>query len=468
MKKILLTLGLAAILLSAKSQIVITGYLANPTGTDMGATPGTAYEYIQLMATEDIDFSTKNYSLVMASNATDNTPYASNPAQESWATAGQRTYKFNMTSGTVSKGQFFYVGGDGMKINGSASQSFPPEAKWIVARNYNIVVSDEFVGRVNDADHALKTNGGIPNSGRAFGIAVFNTTGVSATTVPIDVIFFREASTGVFWTAGLTPAEGYLICNNDHYQISESPYFMGDDKNTFAFPHTTKTETSSWFMALGGDYDSDLKTWKTPRSLTRVLLTNSSVLAAIESGAGITTLPVSLTTFTAKANKAGTVNLAWSTASEKDNAYFEVTRSTDGVNFNKIGQVAGNGTSNATNNYSYTDSKPVNGTNYYRLTQVDNDGKSAQSKVASAKVSLSASSLTVSVASNRNAIKVNYDAAADGQATFTIYNTAGVKLASINQNVNAGANQITVPVALGNAVHVLKVSQGGVTSSVKF
>lgn len=458
MKKLLLTFSLAAMLLSAKSQIVITGYLADPSGTDGNL------EYVQLMATQDIDFAVNKYSLVICRNGTTDAPYAGNYARQGWATAGNRTYKFDMTTGTVAKGQFFYVGGSSKKLNGASSNDIPAE-KWIVSRDYTTVPSDEFVDR--DPANTLNTsNGLLPNSGRAAGIAVFSTILVSSTTVPIDVLFNQETSGGTLWSAGGSPAEGYLICNNDLYKIADNPYFRGDGKNTMTIANSASI--SPKFIKLGGVYDLESNEWTTARSKTEVTITSTSVVADIETGAGITVLPVSLTSFTAKTNKQGSVNLAWTTASEKDNSHFEVTRSANGVDFEKLQEVKGSGNSDVVRNYSYTDTKPAVGVNYYRLKQVDFDGDFAFSGIATAKVGLAGDNLTVSVSANRSSVSVNYIAITSGKALFNIYNVSGAKIATVEQTVNVGANQINIPVNLGNAIHVLNVAQAGASASTKF
>lgn len=84
-------------------------------------------------------------------------------------------------------------------------------------------------------------------------------------------------------------------------------------------------------------------------------------------------LPVELVFFRGNADN-GDVLLNWQTASEKDNAYFQVEHSTDGHHFTALGKVSGMGTSVVLNNYSYRHLKPAKGENYYRLKQVDLDG----------------------------------------------------------------------------------------------
>ncbi len=95
-----------------------------------------------------------------------------------------------------------------------------------------------------------------------------------------------------------------------------------------------------------------------------------------------TPLPVELTSFTASSVN-GTVNLNWATASEVSNYGFEVERSADESVWNKIGFVAGNGNSNSVKTYSYSDNTASAGTVYYRLKQLDTDGKYEYSKVVS-------------------------------------------------------------------------------------
>ncbi|WP_082017086.1 T9SS type A sorting domain-containing protein [Hymenobacter sp. DG25B] len=92
-------------------------------------------------------------------------------------------------------------------------------------------------------------------------------------------------------------------------------------------------------------------------------------------------LPVQLASFTAKLNNKR-VDLNWATASEKNSKAFEVERSADGVSFQKLQSVAGQGNTTTRHEYAAIDAQPLVGTSYYRLKQVDTDGKFAYSGVA--------------------------------------------------------------------------------------
>ena len=67
------------------------------------------------------------------------------------------------------------------------------------------------------------------------------------------------------------------------------------------------------------------------------------------------------------------VELYWETSSEINNDYFVIEKSFDGVSFNEVGIVHGNGNSTVTNQYYFTDFSNK-GTAFYRLKQIDFDG----------------------------------------------------------------------------------------------
>lgn len=93
-------------------------------------------------------------------------------------------------------------------------------------------------------------------------------------------------------------------------------------------------------------------------------------------------LPVELIYFNVKKQSEG-VTLTWATAIEKDNAYFSIERSADGLTYQTIGKVDGFGNSLERRNYNFVDERPLSGLAYYRLRQVDYDGDFEYSPVVS-------------------------------------------------------------------------------------
>jgi hypothetical protein len=96
----------------------------------------------------------------------------------------------------------------------------------------------------------------------------------------------------------------------------------------------------------------------------------------------LTVLPVELIYFNVS-KSTNTAVLEWATASEKNNSKFIIWRSQNGVDFEAIGEVAGNGNSAVLIEYSFIDNQPLSGINYYRLEQVDYDGQSENSPIRS-------------------------------------------------------------------------------------
>lgn len=99
----------------------------------------------------------------------------------------------------------------------------------------------------------------------------------------------------------------------------------------------------------------------------------TSIEEFVDSG-GSVPLPVELLYFRLEKDK-NEVLLKWATATEIENDYFSLERSSDGENFDEIGKVDGNGTSKKLNKYTFRDKNPNASVAYYRLKQVDFDGQ---------------------------------------------------------------------------------------------
>ena len=129
-------------------------------------------------------------------------------------------------------------------------------------------------------------------------------------------------------------------------------------------------------------------------------------------------LPVSLVSFTAKAQSDQSVLLEWSTSWERSNQGYTLERSKDLLTFEQVGQVSDvAGTSQSLNTYRFVDATPYSGTSYYRLTQVDLDGTT---KVFPA----------ISVVLRKEAYGIFPNPVKDGQFTLNLDEplTAGVHL----------------------------------------
>ena len=110
-------------------------------------------------------------------------------------------------------------------------------------------------------------------------------------------------------------------------------------------------------------------------------LTSSGVDIFVEKLGQPGSLPITLIEFSGTAGENGN-QLKWVTATEINNDHFELERSADAGHFGLIAKINGAGNSNRTITYDYLDPAPMISTaNYYRLKQVDWDGRSSYSPV---------------------------------------------------------------------------------------
>jgi ELWxxDGT repeat protein len=93
-----------------------------------------------------------------------------------------------------------------------------------------------------------------------------------------------------------------------------------------------------------------------------------------------TPVPVTLVKFTAQKQGSKTL-LQWQTAQEKNSSGFEIQRSVNGIEFSSIGFVASGDNNNSLQSYSFIDNSPADGKNFYRLKQLDLDGKATLSPI---------------------------------------------------------------------------------------
>ncbi|NQX97469.1 MAG: T9SS type A sorting domain-containing protein, partial [Flavobacteriales bacterium] len=110
-------------------------------------------------------------------------------------------------------------------------------------------------------------------------------------------------------------------------------------------------------------------------------------------------------------------HLYWITATEINNDHFEIEKSIDGVLFHKIGSTNGSGNSLSQLSYEFNDNNPSLGINYYRLRQVDFDGKFKYSNVISIKQSYGAE---ISIFPNPTQGKLNLNVVSRESGNYTI------------------------------------------------
>lgn len=158
-------------------------------------------------------------------------------------------------------------------------------------------------------------------------------------------------------------------------------------------------------------------------------------------------LPLHLLKFTAT-DLTASVQLDWSTVSEKGTSHFAIERSSDGAKFETIGNVnaATNGTQK--NDYRFNDasSASLQGKLYYRLKMVDKDGSFTYSKIVSLtrgqKVNLVAFPNPA-----KNDLQVTVNTGAEKQMALKIFDQSGKQVYVQQLAGNTGSNKYTLNVS---------------------
>ena len=161
-------------------------------------------------------------------------------------------------------------------------------------------------------------------------------------------------------------------------------------------------------------------------------------------GLGSSVLPVEITSFSAVGQN-NNVLLNWTTASEVNNSYFEIERSANGIEYKPIGKVEGRSTTVQKNNYSFTDLSPFADINYYRLKQVDVDGKAKYSAIITSKLNNKLKN-SINISPNPVVDKINIRVSSDAttNAFITILNESGQTIYNQNKSMVKGENIFTI------------------------
>jgi hypothetical protein len=173
----------------------------------------------------------------------------------------------------------------------------------------------------------------------------------------------------VFTPYPQAPAPAPAISQAEYYLDNDPGFGMG---TPIAIPATTDIAAFSFDIPLGavsqGRHTIYVRSRQNPWSL--------SAYAEFIYGS---TLP--LTWLYVKAEeKNSAVYLQWATGTEENTRSFIIEYSTNGTHFTAVGEVAATNNS-AGSNYTFTHQSPASGVAYYRIKQMDKDGRYAWSKI---------------------------------------------------------------------------------------
>ncbi len=175
-------------------------------------------------------------------------------------------------------------------------------------------------------------------------------------------------------------------------------------------------------------------------------------------------LPVNMVSFSA-VDAQQKIKLNWQTASETNNEFFTIERSTNQNQWVELKKVKGAGTSTDLHNYETYDESPVSGTSYYRIKQTDFNGNTSYSEIRSVRYESKNKGLSVfPVPNTGNTITIN------GISNFRNHELQVVNSAGARVYANSLTNATVELPSLVKGVYFLRITDkmSGETSTIRY
>jgi hypothetical protein len=209
--------------------------------------------------------------------------------------------------------------------------------------------------------------------------------------------------------------------------------------NSIAVDASNNVYTTGTFRATV-DFD--------PGAAVSNLSSSGSTDAFIQKMSQTFTLPVALNNFSGTGTNSGN-RLEWTTAYERNNAYFILEKSTNGFRFENLATIPGAGNSNQLKQYAYTDQTAYEGISYYRLKQINSDGSFYYSSIVAIGLPKTGNQELVLYPNPATEnITLIYPATEKTILQYKIYTSSGILVHSGEKWVQKGEN--TISCSLGN------------------
>ena len=179
-------------------------------------------------------------------------------------------------------------------------------------------------------------------------------------------------------------------------------------------------------------------------------------------------LPVDLNMFRVSEHDFHTAKLEWSTLTEFNNAGFQIEKSLNGVDFDSIGFVQGNGTSSVSHFYHLYDNNFF-ATSYYRLKQLDITGKSGYSNIISLESNLQTHTIIQLYPNPASELITLSCVGNDPIISYTIKDISGKSKMKQSLQSNTGTYETSIPIQfLENGIYIFVCNTMSGTISQKF
>ena len=274
------------------------------------------------------------------------------------------------------------------------------------------------------------------NSSTSFPGTGITLSGNVTSTASTNVSYYRANNAGGILPSGIAVASQYywtitspsIVFSNGKVSVPLSFLTGTNDPNNLVWLKR-ETKGAPWQdiggLINGSNLESD------------VPFSNFSEFA-IGSSSGSDPLPVELNSFTLSV-KGRDVILNWQTETEINSYNFVIERKSEITDWNKVSEITAGGNSNSPLDYLYVDKGLNEGSYYYRLKMVDNDGQFKYSNLVEAEISI-----PIEFALNHNypnpfnpVTTIKYSLPTESEVNISVFNILGQKIIDLVQQQQA-------------------------------
>ncbi len=201
---------------------------------------------------------------------------------------------------------------------------------------------------------------------------------------------------------------------------------------------------------------------------------NSFGFYTFGSQAGGNILPIKLAWFDVQAAGQNVI-VKWASEMERNNDFYTVERSRDGMQFEIVGTVKGAGNSERRIEYEFTDENPYPGISYYRLKQTDLDGQYEYFEIKEVFIEKPAIEQSLQIEKiypnpAQDYITLDLASPSEEEIVLGVYDLSGRLILQETARLNSGQNNLTLqlPAEMAAGNYILSVQTPNERSSIKF
>ena len=315
------------------------------------------------------------------------------------------------------------------------------------------------------------------NAGQYYTMAVGTFSATQPATLP-DAYTISASGPGALFSSPPNPGPGfnytYVIVDNTTGLIkaidaganlsNASNYPTGGNYTVYGLTYSNAVSTATLNSFAGTSFTAFQNTLLYNPSTLCGSVSPNNVLVSVSA-----TLAAEMLTLNAwKAG--GNVNLKWSTISEENSSHFEIWRSADGTNFDKlIGTVTAQGNSSSRVNYELNDQAPLPTWNYYRVKQFNTNGSSTLGNIARINMQQNNATLSVYPSPVRSSLTVEYNSTKIETVRVRVFNSIGSLIYQSGFTTQNGTNLYTIPAAtMAKGIYVVQLISDSGSSTARF